>query len=148
MGILFWIVLMIVLLIIEAATYGLATIWFAAGARVSGIFSLFVHDMVWLEWVIFAAVSAVTLLLLRPYAIGRLKEMNKNNKTGIDTYIGQTAKVLETINNLEGTGRADYKGQSWAARSNDDSKIIEKDSLVKILEIKGVNLIVEEIKEA
>ncbi|MBR6273905.1 MAG: NfeD family protein, partial [Lachnospiraceae bacterium] len=71
MGILFWIVLMIVLLVIEAATYGLATIWFAAGALVSGIFSLFVHDMVWLEWVIFAAVSAVTLLLLRPYAIGR-----------------------------------------------------------------------------
>ncbi|MBP3237921.1 MAG: NfeD family protein [Lachnospiraceae bacterium] len=148
MGILFWIILMVILLVIEAATYGLATIWFAAGAFASAIFSIFVKDMVWLEWVIFAVVSAITLLLLRPYAVGKLKEMNRRNKTGIDTYIGQTAKVLETINNLEGVGRADYKGQSWAARSKDDSKIIEKDKLVRILEIKGVNLIVEEIKEA
>ena len=147
MGIEFWIVLMVILLLIEAATYGLATIWFAAGALVSGIFSLFVDDMVWAEWVIFAVVSAITLFLLRPYAIGRLKEMNKRNKTGIDTYIGQHAKVLETINNLEGSGRADYKGQSWSARSVDDSVVIEKDKLVKILEIKGVALIVEEVKE-
>ena len=94
MGLAFWVILLIILLILEAITYGLVTIWFAAGALVSAVLSIFVDDMAWLEWAVFAGVSALTLIILRPYMVDSLKDLRLRNRTGIVTYIGQKAKVI------------------------------------------------------
>ncbi len=144
MGVLFWIVLMVALLIIEAMTYGLATIWFACGALVSAFVSLFVEDMAWLEWTIFAAVSAICLIVLRPIAVEKFEKVTKKNKTGIDTYAGQKAMVTEKIDNLAGTGCVDFRGQPWSAKSSNENKTIEAGVSVVVKEVKGAFLIVEE----
>jgi ADP-glucose pyrophosphorylase len=60
-------------------------------------------------------------------------------------YIGKKAKVTEAIDNLNGGGRVDFNGQSWAAVSTADGRKIEKDALVVIRDIKGVKMIVEEL---
>ena len=133
MGVLFWIILLVIFLILEAITYGLVSIWFAAGALVSAVLSLFIDDL--------------TLYFLRPYMVDSLKDLRFRNRTGILTYVGQKAKVIEDIDNLSENGRVDYKGQSWAARSVDDNKKISKDAVVVIRDIKGVKMIVEEVKE-
>ncbi len=147
MGVLFWIILLVIFLILEAITYGLVSIWFAAGALVSAVLSLFIDDLAWVEWAVFAVVSALTLYFLRPYMVDSLKDLRFRNRTGILTYVGQKAKVIEDIDNLSENGRVDYKGQSWAARSVDDNKKISKDAVVVIRDIKGVKMIVEEVKE-
>ena len=62
-----WFVLLVVFAIVEAATVGLASIWFAAGALVAMIAAFF-HAPLWLQIVLFLVVSFVALLLARPLA--------------------------------------------------------------------------------
>ena len=56
----------------------------------------------------------------------------------------ETAVVTETIDNLANKGQVQVKGQYWTARTYQDNQIIETGKTVKIKEISGVKLIVEE----
>ena len=66
----FWIVLLVVLIIIEAVTAQLVTIWFAAGAAAALVAELCGLEQ-WLQWVIFIAVSAVALVAFAPALYAR-----------------------------------------------------------------------------
>ena len=139
----FWVVFMIVLLIIELMTLGLTTIWFATGALVAAIVAMFTGpEMFLVQLVVFVIVSLIALLAVRPFLADGLKKVNEKNKTGIDTMIGKSGRVEEEIDNFKEKGRVDYNGQSWAARSADDT-VIPADTAVTIVRIQGVKLIVE-----
>lgn len=142
MGVLFWIVLTVVLLIIEAGTLGLVTIWFAAGSFVSMILALFIHNAL-VEWIVFVIVSGIALILVRPLLADKV---NANvAATNIDSVIGKKAKVTQTIDNINETGEVFFKGVSWKAISSDSDKVIEAGTIVIIKEVDGVKLIVMEI---
>ncbi len=144
MGIFFWFSLTLVLLVFEASTLGLVCIWFAAGALVTAIVSLYM-DIIWLQWLIFALVSGLSLILVRPLIADKLN--SKLEKTNIESIIGAKGKVEKKIDNFNGAGEVTVKGQTWTALSVSDDKVIEKGALVKVKEIQGVKLIVEEVKE-
>ncbi len=144
MGIFFWFALMLVFLIFEACTLGLTTIWFAGGAMVTAILSLWI-DTLWVQLLVFALVSGLCLYLLRPLLADRLN--SKFPKTNADSLIGKVGKTVTKIDNLNGTGEVVIKGQPWTALSVSDKQVIETDTLVTIKEIRGNKLIVEEVKE-
>lgn len=136
-----WLAVLVLLLAVEAATLGLTTIWFAGGALIA--FFLAIAGLDVLAQVIgFCVVSVLLLLITRPAAV---RWINKDRlRTNAGSLIGQTAVVTEAIDNLAGSGQAQVKGQYWTARSMEDGTRIEKGKLVKIKEISGVKLIVEE----
>lgn len=134
-----WLLLTAALIIIEAMTAGLTTIWFAGGA-VAALICTFLGGPVWLQTGIFAAVSLILLLVTRPLA---LKYMKKGSgSTSLDRMIGQEALVTEQIDNLRGTGEAQVDGQFWMARSADNDRTIDKGEITIIRDIRGVKLIV------
>ncbi len=134
-----WLILLAVLLIIEIITLGLTTIWFAGGALIAFIVSLF-YDNLLLEIILFAAVSLLLLYFTRPYVI---KYFNpKRIKTNYEGLIGKIALVTIAIDNLYAQGQVIVDGQEWSARSSDGSKI-EAGAKVTIQEISGVKLIVK-----
>lgn len=134
----FWIVLLVVLIIIEAVTAQLVTIWFAAGAAAALVAELCGLEQ-WLQWVIFIAVSAVALVATRPLV---KKITNKTvQPTNADRCIGQTAVVTEDIVNIDARGQVNVNGITWTARSSDGS-VIKKDERVTVEKIEGVKLIV------
>ena len=134
----FWIVLLVVLIIIEAVTAQLVTIWFAAGAAAALVAELCGLEQ-WLQWVIFIAVSAVALVATRPLV---KKITNKTvQPTNADRCIGQTAVVTEDIVNIDARGQVNVNGITWTARSSDGS-VIKKDEYVIVEKIEGVKLIV------
>ena len=53
-----WLAVLIVLLLVEIATLGLTTIWFAGGALVACIAAL-LHASIWIQIVLFLAVSVL-----------------------------------------------------------------------------------------
>ena len=61
-----WAVLLIVFVVIEAATAQLVTIWFAVGALVTVFVAYFCPTLWWLQLLVFAAVSVVALIATRP----------------------------------------------------------------------------------
>ena len=135
-----WLLLTAALLVIEALTAGLTTIWFAGGSIVALILT-FLGAPVWLQTGAFAAVALILLLVTRPLA---LKYMNKGKgATSLDRMIGREVLVTEQIDNLRGTGEVQVDGQYWMARSADSDLTIEKGETARVRSIQGVKLIVD-----
>ncbi len=134
----FWIALLVVLVVIEAVTAQLVTIWFAAGAAAAIVAELIGAEN-WLQWLIFITVSVVTLIATRPLVKKATKQ--KIQPTNADRCIGQTAIVTEDIDNIAGIGQVQINGIAWTARSSDGTTF-SKDQRVKVERIDGVKLIV------
>lgn len=134
-----WAVAFIALVLVELATMGLTTIWFAGGAAAGFLCSMLNLNVV-VQVIAFFAVSILLLIFTRPFA---MRYINQNKvKTNVDSLIGGNALVLEEINNLQETGCARIDGKEWTARTEDDS-VIPKDAVVTVVRIEGVKLIVK-----
>lgn len=139
-----WLGLLAALLLVEAVTAGLTTIWFAGGALVAAI-AAWMGAGVLVQIVLFLAVSGVLLVFTRPLAV---KYLNKDKiATNANSLIGKNAVVTIDIDNLAQTGQVLINDVEWTARTSDDSQKVTKGAVVEIKEIRGVKLIVEEKKE-
>lgn len=136
-----WGALLLLFLIVEGATAGLASIWFALGALVALLASL-LHAPLWLQIVLFCVVSVATLILTRPLA--RKYINGRSQATNADRVIGATGRVTETIDNIAGTGAVFIGGKVWTARTKTE-EIIPENTLVRADAIEGVKLIVSEL---
>lgn len=136
----FWLGTVIVLILIEIATLGLTTIWFAGGALAACIAAVF-HANLLVQIILFLVVSVVLLLFTRPVAV---RFLNKNRtKTNVESLLGTDAVVTQEIQNLKSQGQVQVNGLEWMARSVDDKETIPKDTVVRIERIDGVKLIVK-----
>ena len=135
----FWLGMMVVLCIIELATMGLTTIWFAAGALAACIVAL-IQGNIWIQTIVFLLVSILLLIFTRPVAV---KYLNHGRiKTNIESLIGKEAVVLQPIENLKMQGKVLMNGMEWTARTASNQDIIEKDTIVVVERVEGVKLIV------
>jgi len=134
-----WLAIFIALSVGEAATVGLVCIWFAIGALAAFLAACMgVHF--WLQLIVFAAVSAAALALIRPVASKYLHP--KRSPTNADRVLDQTASVTETIDNEAGTGQVNVLGQIWTARSQ-LGVVIPTGTQVRVKRIEGVKVFVE-----
>jgi membrane protein implicated in regulation of membrane protease activity len=139
-----WLILLVVLALIEIATLGLTTIWFAVGALVATIVAA-LGGPLWLQIALFLIASILVLIFLRPIAV---KFFNKDReKTNVESLIGMHAVVVSEIDNQSEQGQAKLNGLDWMARSMDEKITIPVGTVVTVLEVRGVKLIVEERKE-
>lgn len=128
---------------VEAATAGLVSIWFAAGA-VAGLIAAWLGAGVAAQVVLFAVVSAAALAVTRPLV--RRYAAGKAVPTNLDRVLGDTGRVTETIDNARSAGAVYVDGKTWTARS-DDGAVIPQGTTVKILRMEGVKLFVRKIEE-
>lgn len=135
-----WLIAFIILVGIEITTMALTTIWFAGGALLAFILSLF-GASVNVQLVAFVIVSFVLLFFTRPLAAKYLND--RTVKTNVESLVGKTARITAEVNNLSSTGAAVVNGQEWTARALRDDNIYSEGTQVVIREIRGVKLIVE-----
>ena len=140
---LIWTGLLVVFVIGEAATVGLASIWFAVGALAALVCALLGTGL-WVQLTVFMLASALSLAAFRPLA--RKYINGKVEPTNADRIIGGEALVTEEIHNIQGKGAVAIGGMTWTARSEGDEKI-PAGTLVRILRIEGVKVYVEHVKE-
>ena len=139
--VIFWVAAIIFFMVVEAATAGLASIWFALGG-VAALLTAWLQGPIWLQIVWFLVVSAVTLILTRPLA---KKYVNAEKEpTNADRAIGRVGIVTETVDNIAASGTVKLDGQVWTARSA-DGEVIAMGERVEALEIQGVKLIVKKL---
>lgn len=139
----YWLIVLAVLIFIEIITLGLTTIWFAGGALVAFIFSLFFDNLL-VEMILFLVVSLLLLYFTRPLVI---KYFNpKRTRTNYEGVIGKEALVIVTIDNYNAIGQVVVDGQEWSAKSA-EGEVIEKGTRVIVREVVGVKLIVSIKKE-
>ena len=136
-----WLALLVILLLIEALTLGLTTIWFAGGALAGFILAVAQAELL-TQIIVFCAVSVLLLAVLRPLAARSLN--GGRVRTNAESLIGAEAVVTQAIDNLANRGQVQVQGQYWTARTESDHAAIETGKTVKIKKISGVKLIVEE----
>ena len=137
-----WLALMVVFLVTEAATVTMVSLWFAAGALTALAASL-LHAPVWLQVVLFLAVSALLLAALRPMA--RKHFTPKLSKTNVDAIVGSRGYVTADIDNVSATGTVKLGAMEWTARSTAGCAI-PKGTLVQVDKIEGVKAFVTPVE--
>ena len=141
---LFWLSILVLCIVIEIATMGLTTIWFAGGALIAAIASGLGAGVL-VQWILFLVISLILLIFTRPLAV---RYMNKGvSKTNVNSLIGGKAVVIQKINNLEQTGQVRINDIEWMARTSSDGVTIPEQTIVTIEAVQGVKLIVKEDKE-
>ena len=138
-----WIGIAVLFAVIEAATMGLTTIWFSAGAVAACIASL-LGAPVLAQLIVFLAASILLLYYTKPLAEKKLKIGSE--KTNVEALAGQIGIVTEDII-PHNTGQVKVNGQIWTAIADKQEATITKESEVRILRVEGVKLIVTPVKE-
>ena len=138
----FWISVLVVFLIAEAATVTMVSLWFAAGAVAALIVCLLGGSLLG-QTVVFLLVSAVMLTLLRPMV--RKFVTPKLTRTNVDSIIGATGYVTAAVDNMKAEGQAKLGAMVWTARST-SGEIIPEGTLVKVDRIEGVKVFVTPVE--
>ena len=134
----FWLIILILLLILEASTVTLVSLWFAAGALVALVASLLNAPPV-LQAILFILVSTASLAGLRPIVRKYLRP--RMTKTNVDSVIGTKGYVTADVDNLSATGTVKLGGMEWSARSV-SGEPIKAGTLVQVDRIEGVKVFV------
>ena len=133
-----WLGVVIALALIECMTVDLVTIWFVASGLVTLALSFFI-DSYFIQFLVFVILGLVLLVTTRKYLVKLIG--TRKEKTNLDRVVGMTAIVTEEIKK-NNPGEVKVDGKRWTAIAN---KKIKVDSTVKVLEIDGVKLRVEEV---
>ena len=141
--IVFWLIIALIMLIVEALTAGLTTIWFAGGAFAALVCALLDLPIA-VQIVIFFVVSICLLVFTRKIFVEKLK--TGSQKTNVDALIGERA-IVEAAIPAYGVGQVKVGGQVWSAACEKPETEIEAGKLVKIHAIEGVKVIVVPVKE-
>lgn len=140
--IVFWTVMLLAFIAVEAITVSLVSAWFAAGALAAVICALLGGE-IWLQSVLFFLVSGVMLLLLRP--IAKKHFTPKLTKTNVDAVIGATGKVIAQIDNDSATGKVRLGGMEWSARST-SGEILNEGTMIRVDKVEGVKVYVSPVR--
>ena len=131
-----WLAVAAVMAVVEVASFGLITMWFVIGALAAFAANLLGADLL---VQIVLVVSVVCLVALRPVFV-KYRDRGKQEEP---THVGQTAVVVEDVDNEGLTGRVETDNRmTWAARSADGS-FIPQGAVVRIVGQESVKLIVE-----
>ena len=138
---LIWLIVAIVLVIFEICSATFGAICFAIGAGFSALAAGLGANLTW-QIVIFAIVSLLTFIFLRPFMLKFLDRKSKDVKTNADALVGRKAVVSERIDAAQHTGRVAVDGDDWKAVSADGT-VIEKGTEVEIVKLDSIILTVK-----
>ncbi|PZG13152.1 activity regulator of membrane protease YbbK [Micromonospora craterilacus] len=131
-----WIVLGVVLAVAEIFTATLFLIMFAVGAfAAAGAAAL--GAPVAVQAVVFAAVSALSVLAARPVIRRHQQTAAESGDTpfGVEAIEGSTALVLERVDADKGMVKID--GELWSARAYDATQVLAPGERVQVIQVKG-----------
>ena len=145
---LFWFLLGVALLVLEALTPGFFLMFFGLGAWVTGALVYFLPLPQSGQWLIFLAVSVAALLVFRRkvklFFEGRLaKNDNMDDPIVRDQYIGRDVLILKDIS-PDQPGLAELNGTNWQARSAGGASIAAG-ARARVTALEGLTLIVASI---
>lgn len=138
---LIWFIIGFVFFILEFVVPGLILFFFAVGAWIVAIITLFTDISLNAQLIIFLSASVLTILLFRSW-IKKIVWLKKHSSEIEDEFLGKTAKA-ETAIRPEKNGKVDFKGTTWDARSSD---VIETGEHVTIIGNDSILLIVQSTK--
>lgn len=140
----FWLILAGAFVILEIATMGFLVFWFAVGALAALVVSFFIKSIL-IQSIVFLVVSTILLFATKPL-VNKIMPKDSFIKTNSYSIEGKVGRVTIDIEPIEGKGQVKVGGESWSAKSADDT-YIPKDTEVIVEKIEGVKVIVKTLKK-
>ena len=141
---LIWLIAAIVLVIFEICSATFGAICFAIGAGFSALAAGLGANLTW-QIIVFAIVSLLTFVFLRPFMLKFLDRKSKDVKTNADALVGRKGIVSERIDMVQHTGRVAIDGDDWKAVT-EDGAVIEKGVEVEIVKLDSIILTVKKVE--
>lgn len=137
-----WFLIFLILIIVEVLTINLSTVWFIIGSVFAFFSSFFTRNLNY-QIIVFIVCTIISIILTKRFLtkVSNFKKINTN----VDSIIGRICLVTKDINNLLNQGEIVIDKNIWSALSKDDNVVIKEGTKVKICDIKGVKVIVEEV---
>lgn len=139
-----WLAVTVIAIVVEIITPELVSLWFAIGGIVGIAFSFIPGLPWWGEIIIFAVLSMILLLSLRPVLSKYLKR--KSLATNVDRLIGQDIRMI-TQADFDNLGTAKIGDVVWSVKSENQSSLMA-DEIVRIVAVDGNKLIARHIINA
>ncbi|MDO5672001.1 MAG: NfeD family protein [Actinomycetaceae bacterium] len=115
---LIWLGIALVLGIIEMLTADFIFLMIAGGALATAGASAIWPDSLAIQAIVFAIVSVLLLVLVRPWVKARVLPKDPRN-TNVHALIGQEAIVVQPVNSMR--GQVKIGGEIWSAKSEETS---------------------------
>lgn len=136
---LLWLGVIVAAVAIESITSEMVSIWFAPAALVAMILSFFCDFTV--QLIVFIVLSAALITVMKIFFTKREKLTGGKPQSGIEQLIGQSAVVVEQIDNRSEQGAVKINGQLWTARMDSDTDTPAVGDHVTIVKVSGSKLI-------
>ena len=118
-----WEVIAVVCLILELTAGDFFIICFSIGAVFAAITAA-VGGGIYLQLVMFAVFTLISLFWVRPFAQRYLHKGEDNRVSNADALLGRQGRVVETVK-ADGFGRVQIDGDIWKAVTNETLDIPE-----------------------
>lgn len=138
MAYLWWFLIALLLAVVEVVSVDFFFLMLAIAAAAAGVGSFFGLGL-WAQITIFAIVSAVLLVTLRPWARKVLENSVPDTKLNFQALLGQEAVVEENVSSAG--GRVRLAGDTWTAVAADD-QVFTPGEVVIVKEIAGASVVV------
>jgi membrane protein implicated in regulation of membrane protease activity len=136
---LLWLLVAVGLAIAEVFTGTFVLIMLAAGGlAAAGTAAL--GGEIWAQALVFAIVSALALVVVRPAIKRHLDSSGPDAQIGLAAIEGSTCVVLEHVDADHGLVK--IEGETWRARSYDGTQEFEPGERVRVIEVKGATAMV------
>lgn len=135
-----WLGAAVLLAVVEVVAVNLVFLMLAGGALAASLTAL-LGGPVWAQVLVFAAVSVVLLVGVRPWALRHLRRSSPELETNVAAQIGRTAVVLLDV--TAHAGRVKLAGEVWTARAADPGAVLPTGSTVRVVRIEGATAVVE-----
>jgi membrane protein implicated in regulation of membrane protease activity len=130
-----WVVVALGMAVVEIATVAFYAAFLAVGAFAAAVSALFGAN-VFVQAVVFLAISLVGILALRPLMVSR---RHPRVASGAQGMLGMTVVVTDPIEGEHDRGHVSVAGETWPAVSA-DGEPIKAESSVTVVEIRGATL--------
>lgn len=138
-----WLIAAGIFFIAEIMTVGFMIFWLGIAALVVTVISLFV-DNIFIQMAIFVVLSAILLLLTKPFIDKFVTKKDDKVATNAFSIIGKEAKVIKKTDSVTKLGQIKVGTETWTAKDTNDG-VLEEGEIVKIDSIDGVKAIVSKI---
>jgi membrane protein implicated in regulation of membrane protease activity len=138
-----WAVVAVVCLILELTAGDFFIICFSIGAVFAAITAA-VGGGIYLQLLMFAIFTLISLFWVRPFAQRYLHKGEDNRVSNADALMGRQGRVVEVVK-ADGFGRVQIDGDIWKAVTNEIADI-PADSNVRVIGRESTIITVETIK--
>jgi inner membrane protein len=134
-----WVLIGFLLLALELASPSLHIGFFGIGAILMGLaVALGLDAALWLEFLLFAGLSLLLLLVLRSPLRNRFGHHERSSR--VDSISNEAAVTLEKIA-VNAIGKAELRGAPWNAR-NVDQRDLEAGERCRVQQMDGLTLLI------